>query len=151
MGNLCCAREHSVQFFVQFFTQLTCTVSLECMGPLTHAAAHLFDYLHSSDKPTDWNTEDSFGRRKRHFSETSSRALRPKKPPTQWGLREVCSPSPGVKQLWRKDYSPLPSAQVKSKWSYSSVTLYAFMVCTGKYLASTHNTQFIPSFYRIYF
>jgi hypothetical protein len=27
MGNLCCAREHSVQFFVQFFfTQLNCTV-----------------------------------------------------------------------------------------------------------------------------
>jgi len=26
MGNLCCTREHSVQFFVQFFTQLNCTV-----------------------------------------------------------------------------------------------------------------------------
>jgi hypothetical protein len=26
VGNLCCAREHSVQFFVQFFTQLNCTV-----------------------------------------------------------------------------------------------------------------------------
>jgi len=26
MGNLCCAREHSVQFFVQCFTQLNCTV-----------------------------------------------------------------------------------------------------------------------------
>jgi hypothetical protein len=26
MGNRCCAREHSVQFFVQFFTQLNCTV-----------------------------------------------------------------------------------------------------------------------------
>jgi hypothetical protein len=26
MGNLCCAREHSVQFFVNFFTQLNCTV-----------------------------------------------------------------------------------------------------------------------------
>jgi len=26
MGNLCCAREHSVQFFVQFFTQLNRTV-----------------------------------------------------------------------------------------------------------------------------
>jgi hypothetical protein len=25
-GNLCCAREHSVQFFVRFFTQLNCTV-----------------------------------------------------------------------------------------------------------------------------
>jgi len=26
VGNLCCAREHSVQFFVQFFTQLNHTV-----------------------------------------------------------------------------------------------------------------------------
>jgi len=26
LGNLCCAREHSVQFFVQLFTQLNCTV-----------------------------------------------------------------------------------------------------------------------------
>jgi len=26
MGNLCCAREHSVQLFVQYFTQLNCTV-----------------------------------------------------------------------------------------------------------------------------
>jgi hypothetical protein len=25
MRNLCCAREQSVQFFVQFFTQLNCT------------------------------------------------------------------------------------------------------------------------------
>jgi len=24
--NLCCATEHSVQFFVRFFTQLNCTV-----------------------------------------------------------------------------------------------------------------------------
>ena len=28
LGNLCCAREHPVQFFEQFFTQLTCTVLL---------------------------------------------------------------------------------------------------------------------------
>ena len=28
MGNLCCAREHSGQFFVQFFSQLNCTVYL---------------------------------------------------------------------------------------------------------------------------
>ena len=34
LGNLCCAREYSVQFFVQFFQQLNCTVSIEeCMGP----------------------------------------------------------------------------------------------------------------------
>jgi len=35
MGNLCCAREHSVQFFVQFFfTQLNCTVELRVYGAL---------------------------------------------------------------------------------------------------------------------
>ena len=27
-GNLCCAREHSVQFFVRVFTQLNCAVYL---------------------------------------------------------------------------------------------------------------------------
>jgi hypothetical protein len=26
LGNLCCAREHSIQFFVQVFTQLNCAV-----------------------------------------------------------------------------------------------------------------------------
>jgi len=31
MGNLCCAREYSVQFFVQFYAQF----NLECMGPFT--------------------------------------------------------------------------------------------------------------------
>jgi len=34
MGKLCCAREHSVQLFVRFFTEFNCTVILECMGPL---------------------------------------------------------------------------------------------------------------------
>ena len=41
MGNLCCASEHSVQFFVQFFTQL----NLGCVGPLTRQLLlhqHLF-------------------------------------------------------------------------------------------------------------
>jgi len=37
MGNLCCAREHSVQFFVQFFTQLNCTVLLRVCGALYSA------------------------------------------------------------------------------------------------------------------
>jgi hypothetical protein len=38
MGNLCCAREHSVQCFVQvFFTQLNCTFNLHCRS----AAARL--------------------------------------------------------------------------------------------------------------
>jgi hypothetical protein len=33
MGNLCCAREHPVQVFVQFiFTQLNCTVKLRVFG-----------------------------------------------------------------------------------------------------------------------
>jgi hypothetical protein len=35
MGNLCCAREHSVQFFVQIFTQF----NLGCMGPFTLAVS----------------------------------------------------------------------------------------------------------------
>jgi len=34
MGNLCCAKENSVQFFVQFFTQLNCTVYLGCIALL---------------------------------------------------------------------------------------------------------------------
>ena len=32
MGYLCCAREHSVQFFVQFFTQ-TAQFNVDCVGP----------------------------------------------------------------------------------------------------------------------
>jgi len=37
MGNLCCAREHSVQFFVQFFFWGGggAQFNLECMGPFT--------------------------------------------------------------------------------------------------------------------
>ena len=34
MGNLCCAREHSVQFFAQFFTPLNCRVYLRVYGVL---------------------------------------------------------------------------------------------------------------------
>jgi len=34
MGSLCCAREHTVQFLVQFFTQLNCTVELRVYGAL---------------------------------------------------------------------------------------------------------------------
>jgi len=34
MGKLCCAREHSVQFFVQFFYKLNRTVSLRVYGAL---------------------------------------------------------------------------------------------------------------------
>jgi len=34
MRNLCCARKHSAQFFVQFFTQLNCTVYLRLYGDL---------------------------------------------------------------------------------------------------------------------
>ena len=33
MGNLCCAREHSVQFFVPFFKTQTAQLNLWCMGP----------------------------------------------------------------------------------------------------------------------
>jgi hypothetical protein len=34
MGNLCFAREYSVQFFVQFLHSQTAHFNLECMGPL---------------------------------------------------------------------------------------------------------------------
>jgi hypothetical protein len=35
MENLCCAREHSIQFFVQcFLHSSTARLNLECMGPL---------------------------------------------------------------------------------------------------------------------
>ena len=33
MGKLCCAREHSVQFFVQFLYTVKLQFNLECMGP----------------------------------------------------------------------------------------------------------------------
>jgi len=34
MGNLCCAREHSIQFFVKFFkTVKTAQFNLEWVGP----------------------------------------------------------------------------------------------------------------------
>ena len=33
MGNLCCAREYSVQFFVQFLHSKAAQFNLECMGP----------------------------------------------------------------------------------------------------------------------
>jgi hypothetical protein len=32
MGNLCCAREHSVQFFVQFFYTAELHSLTECLG-----------------------------------------------------------------------------------------------------------------------
>jgi hypothetical protein len=42
MGKLCCAREHSVQFFVQFFSHnSTAQFNLECMGPFrVYGALH---------------------------------------------------------------------------------------------------------------
>ena len=35
MGNLCCAREHSVQFFAVFLHSLTAQFNIDCMGPFT--------------------------------------------------------------------------------------------------------------------
>jgi len=35
MGNLCCAREHSVQFLVQFFYTVKHSLTHDCMGPFT--------------------------------------------------------------------------------------------------------------------
>jgi hypothetical protein len=52
MGNLCCAREHSVQFFLQIFFTQTAQFNLECMGPfrvwkLCHQFVHiLFTQYH---------------------------------------------------------------------------------------------------------
>jgi hypothetical protein len=34
MENLCCDREHLVQVFMQFFTQLNCTVYFRVYGAL---------------------------------------------------------------------------------------------------------------------
>jgi hypothetical protein len=34
VGNLCCVREHSVQFSCSFFKQLNCTVYLRVYGAL---------------------------------------------------------------------------------------------------------------------
>jgi len=61
MGNLCCAREHSIQFFVQFFYTnklpslnygvlgpLECMMPLGCMGPFityTRASQMLFNTI----------------------------------------------------------------------------------------------------------
>jgi hypothetical protein len=47
LGNLCCARDHSVQFFVQFFTQLNWTVNLGCMGPLSLSSLKIGDKRHT--------------------------------------------------------------------------------------------------------
>ena len=43
--NLCCAREHSVQFFVQFFTQLNCTVLLRVYGALYRTNSNNQNYV----------------------------------------------------------------------------------------------------------
>ena len=123
----------------------------ECMGPLTHVAAHFFGlplYPWQGYRP---DNQRFFRQAQEGFLQNVQKGPEAQPATHSIGLREVCSPSPGVKQLWREDYSPLSNAQVKNKWRYASVTQYAFMACTGKYLASTHNTQFIPSFYRISF
>jgi len=49
MENLCCAREHSIQFFVQFFfTQF----NLECMGPATCMYPSARDHFNNTYKET---------------------------------------------------------------------------------------------------
>jgi hypothetical protein len=49
MGKLCCATEHSVQFFVQFFyTVLIAQFNLVCMGPFKHRATSGFIYALST-------------------------------------------------------------------------------------------------------
>ena len=44
MGNLCCAREHSVQFFVQFFKHLNCTVQRRVYGAIKGDVTYLRKY-----------------------------------------------------------------------------------------------------------
>jgi hypothetical protein len=51
MGNLCCAREHSVQFFLQFFytiklRSLTVQFNLDCMGPFRTTYLSTFNRFH---------------------------------------------------------------------------------------------------------
>jgi hypothetical protein len=48
MGNLCCAREHLVQFFVQFFTKLNFTVELRVYGALYILPGSAFTSLHGA-------------------------------------------------------------------------------------------------------
>jgi len=48
MGNLCFARQYSVQFFMQFFhTVKLHSLTQECMGPLTARSALGFPHMHS--------------------------------------------------------------------------------------------------------
>ena len=143
MGNLCYAREHSVQFFVQiFYTVNLHSLNQSVLGPEDMSRQI---YFTTSTAVTNLHT----GQPK--ILSAGARGISPKCPegllgptshPLKGGgeLREVCSPSPGLKQLCREDYSPLSSVQLKSKWSCASVTLYAFMACPRKYLASIHNT-----------
>ena len=49
------------------------------------------------------------------------------------------------------DLSPQSRAQVRREWSYASVSLYAFMACTGKYALSLCLYHFFLQFYRISF
>ena len=44
MGNLRCTREHSVQIFVQFFTQLNCTFNLVCIGPFRQCYTGVYTF-----------------------------------------------------------------------------------------------------------
>jgi hypothetical protein len=52
MGNLCLAREYSVQIFAQFFTQLNCTFQLGMYGAL---------YMTIS-KQNHWTTDRVIGK-----------------------------------------------------------------------------------------
>jgi hypothetical protein len=59
------------------------------------------------------------------FSTSSSSALRPTQPPSQWVLGAL---SPGVKRPGSEaDHSPQTSAKVKKMWIYISTSQYAFM------------------------
>ena len=51
MGNLCCAREHSVQFFVQIFLHSsTAQFNLECIGPFKNKFKIVNVYFQGADE-----------------------------------------------------------------------------------------------------
>ena len=73
------------------------------------------------------------GRRRRLFSSPKCRGslLGPTQTPTQWKLGFQGS-SPGAKSLSHGVYHLPPCrAEVKNEWSYTSIPIYTFMVCTG--------------------
>jgi hypothetical protein len=84
-----------------------------------------------TDQSTGWTIRDSnssMGKRSYHLK--MSRPTRwPTQPPIQWVPGSF---SPGIKKPGRKaDHSSPSYAEVKNKWSYTPLALYAFMTWPG--------------------